>query len=115
MSGVFIAFEGIDGSGKSTAARAVADNLRARGLDVVLTREPGGTEPGREIRAILLEGQNQLAPGTELLLMCADPRGACRDRDPTRAERRRDCDQRQVCRDRRARTRDMGSPWTCRP
>jgi len=72
MSGVFIAFEGIDGSGKSTAARAVADHLRARGLDVVLTREPGGTELGREIRAILLEGQNQLAPGTELLLMCAD-------------------------------------------
>ena len=72
MSGVFIALEGIDGSGKSTIARAVADQLRARSLDVVLTREPGGTRPGREIRAILLEGQDRLAPETELLLMCAD-------------------------------------------
>jgi dTMP kinase len=72
MSGVFIAFEGIDGSGKSTIARAVADQLRARSLEVVLTREPGGTRPGREIRAILLEGRDHLAPETELLLMCAD-------------------------------------------
>jgi len=72
MPGVFIAFEGIDGSGKSTAARSVAEQLRARGLDVVLTREPGGTEPGRQIRALLLESDHGLAPETELLLMCAD-------------------------------------------
>jgi dTMP kinase len=72
MPGVFIAFEGIDGSGKSTAARAVVDRLRGRGLTVVLTREPGGTEPGRQIRTLLLESGHGLAPETELLLMCAD-------------------------------------------
>jgi dTMP kinase len=72
MTGVFIAFEGIDGSGKSTAARAVVDQLRARSLNAVLTREPGGTEPGRQIRALLLDSDHGLAPETELLLMCAD-------------------------------------------
>jgi dTMP kinase len=72
MPGVFIAFEGIDGSGKSTAARSVVDQLRAGGLNVVLTREPGGTEPGRQIRALLLESDHGLSPETELLLMCAD-------------------------------------------
>jgi dTMP kinase len=69
---IFIAFEGIDGSGKSTAARIIGERLRELGLDVVSTREPGGTEPGRQIRALLLENDHALAPVTELLLMCAD-------------------------------------------
>jgi dTMP kinase len=50
----------------------VAERLRERGLDVAMTREPGGTEPGRHIRALLLDADHALAPATELLLMCAD-------------------------------------------
>jgi dTMP kinase len=72
MRGCFIAFEGIDGSGKSTIARIVAERLRELGHDVVLTREPGGTAAGQMIRALLLDGQFELTPEAELLLMCAD-------------------------------------------
>ena len=53
--GSFITFEGIDGSGKTTQARRVADLLGAAGLDVVLLRDPGGTVVGEQIRAILLD------------------------------------------------------------
>lgn len=72
MVGAFIAFEGIDGSGKSSAAKAVERTLRDEGYDVVLTREPGGTVPGRQIRSLVLNETHQLAAETELLLMCAD-------------------------------------------
>ena len=72
MRGVFVALEGIDGSGKSSAAREIADSLRGEGHDVVLTREPGGTEAGSLIRSLILDSRRQLAPETELLLMCAD-------------------------------------------
>jgi dTMP kinase len=56
MAGLFISFEGIDGSGKSTQARMLADTLRAEGHAVTLTREPGGSTGAEEIRRLVLEG-----------------------------------------------------------
>ena len=54
--GLFLSFEGIDGSGKSTQARMLAETLRAQGREVVLTREPGGSPGAEEIRALVLHG-----------------------------------------------------------
>ena len=53
---MFITFEGVDGSGKTTQAERLAESLRADGHDVLTTREPGGTQLGEEIRRLLLEG-----------------------------------------------------------
>ncbi|CRL13621.1 dTMP kinase [Phaeobacter italicus] len=70
--GLFVTFEGIDGSGKSTQCRMLADTLRARGLDVVLTREPGGSDGAEEIRRLVLEGDpDRWSAETELLLFTA--------------------------------------------
>ena len=70
--GVFVSFEGIDGSGKSTQARLLADRLRGAGREVVLTREPGGSPGAEEIRALLLTGGGERwSPQTELLLFTA--------------------------------------------
>ncbi|HEX4584016.1 MAG TPA: dTMP kinase [Burkholderiaceae bacterium] len=69
MRGRFITFEGIDGSGKSTQLSATAAALRASGIDVLETREPGGTALGESLRAILLE--RPMSPLTETLLMFA--------------------------------------------
>lgn len=69
---VFISLEGIDGSGKSTQARLLAQHLRARGHEVVLTREPGGSPGAEEIRRLLVEGGcERWSPETELLLFNA--------------------------------------------
>ncbi|MBB3712236.1 dTMP kinase [Limimaricola variabilis] len=69
---LFISFEGIDGSGKSTQARRLHDSLRARGLDPVLTREPGGSPGAEEIRQLLLTGDTaRWSAETELLLFTA--------------------------------------------
>jgi dTMP kinase len=67
---VFVTFEGIDGSGKSTQARLLADALASDGRDVVATREPGGTEAGERIRELILSGP-EIAPWTEAALFAA--------------------------------------------
>ena len=72
MAGVFITFEGIDGCGKSTQLRMLTGELRARGLEVVTTREPGGTTLGQKLRAALLDVQEQVDPLAELLVFAAD-------------------------------------------
>jgi dTMP kinase len=70
--GRFITFEGIDGSGKSTQMRMLAERLRHEGHDVLETVEPGGTAVGQQIRRILLDSANQdLRPSAELLLYFA--------------------------------------------
>lgn len=69
MRGRFITFEGIDGSGKSTQLAATASALRAGGIDVLETREPGGTALGEALRALLLD--RTMSPLTETLLMFA--------------------------------------------
>lgn len=72
MAGAFITFEGIDGSGKSTQLRLLASCLRLRGLEVVTTREPGGTLLGKRLRDALLDSQEQVDPLAELLMYAAD-------------------------------------------
>ena len=70
--GLFITFEGMDGSGKTTQMRRLAARLRARGRTVLETAEPGGTAIGKKIRHILLDAANQeLSPTAELLLYFA--------------------------------------------
>jgi dTMP kinase len=72
MSGLFVVLEGGEGAGKSTQCRLLADALRARGLEVVLTREPGGTPVGESIREVLLgAGSAGMSPRTEALLFAA--------------------------------------------
>lgn len=70
--GRFISFEGIDGSGKSTQARMLAERLRLAGQSVVLTREPGGSLGAEEIRRLVLEGDpDRWSAETEVLLFTA--------------------------------------------
>ncbi len=65
-------FEGIDGSGKSSQARLLADHLRDQGRETVLTREPGGSDGAEEIRRLLVEGDPlRWSPETEILLFTA--------------------------------------------
>ncbi len=70
LRGKLIVFEGLDFTGKSTQVRILAERLRARGLPVVTTREPGGTPIGEEVRRLLLSRQStDLLPLSELLLL----------------------------------------------
>jgi dTMP kinase len=67
----FITFEGIEGSGKTTQIGLLHDVLRKRGVDVLLTREPGGTPMGDRVRALLLDSTSVISPSCELLLYAA--------------------------------------------
>lgn len=71
--GLFITFEGLDGSGKTTQIKRLAAWMRKRGADPVVTRQPGGTETGDRIRELLLDSRSaSLAPLAEMALMFAD-------------------------------------------
>lgn len=74
MAGLFISFEGIDKSGKSTLARMLVDYLREGGRDVVITYEPGSTELGRKIRHLVLNWKphEKIHAGAEMFLFAAD-------------------------------------------
>ena len=72
-SGRFVTFEGVEGSGKTTQIARLAERFRAAGDDVVLTREPGGTELGRQLRGVLLRpAEPPMSAEAELLLYAAD-------------------------------------------
>jgi dTMP kinase len=68
---VFVTFEGVDGSGKSTQAKLLREHLVASGRDAVATREPGGTPLGEAIRALLLDGSVDVSPWAEAALFAA--------------------------------------------
>ncbi|ACI22143.1 MULTISPECIES: dTMP kinase [Thermodesulfovibrio] len=70
--GIFITFEGIEGSGKTTQGKLLAEKLKKEGLKVLYTYEPGDTEAGRHIRKILLNSEIKINPLCELLLYFAD-------------------------------------------
>lgn len=67
---MFVTFEGVDGSGKSTQAELLAGSLRGEGREVVATREPGGTPLGEQVRELLLDGE-QMSPWSEAALFTA--------------------------------------------
>jgi len=71
-AGLFLSFEGVDGSGKTTQLERFAERLRSAGVEPVLAQEPGGTRIGKEIRALLLDSKNtDLRPIPELLMYFA--------------------------------------------
>lgn len=72
MRGLFITFEGPDGAGKTTQVQAFVENLKSRGFDVLLTREPGGTPISDKIRGLILDpAHKEMADTTEVLLYAA--------------------------------------------
>lgn len=68
---MFLAFEGVDGAGKSTQVKLLAELLESQGREVLLCREPGGTELGEELRRILLVTGGEMDPEVEVLLFMA--------------------------------------------
>ena len=98
-AGLFLTFEGIDGSGKSTQARMLAEHLRAQGHEVVLTREPGGSAGAEEIRSLVLEGDpDRWSAETEILLFTAARRDHLERTIEPRAGSREGRDLRPLCR-----------------
>ena len=72
MPGLFITFEGGDGSGKSTQSKLLVDWLQRGGRTVVVSREPGGTDLGEQLREIVLHRRGEIAPRAEALIYAAD-------------------------------------------
>ena len=72
MPGLFITFEGGDGSGKSTQSRLLVEWLQSEGYPVVVSREPGGTDLGLELREMVLHRRGEIAPRAEALIYAAD-------------------------------------------
>lgn len=70
--GRFIVLDGVEGCGKTTQARLLADRLQQQGIPHLLTHEPGGTPLGRRLRHLLLEDAAEMTPLTETFLFCAD-------------------------------------------
>ncbi|WP_235604794.1 dTMP kinase [Enteractinococcus helveticum] len=71
MTGLFVVFEGADGTGKSTQVDAVSATLRAAGHDVVVTREPGGSVVAEKLRSLVLDPAHEISPITEALIFAA--------------------------------------------
>lgn len=71
MTGLFVVFEGADGTGKSTQVAAVAAAMRQAGHEVVVTREPGGSEVAETLRAVVLDPAHEINPITETLIFAA--------------------------------------------
>ncbi len=69
---MFISFEGIEGSGKGTVLRSVCERLTERGVPFLSTREPGGSDLGAPLRALLLDARQTIVPKAELFLYLAD-------------------------------------------
>ncbi|BAS67353.1 dTMP kinase [Bathymodiolus septemdierum thioautotrophic gill symbiont] len=71
QKGKFITIDGVEGAGKSTQINFIFDYLNNKGINVILTREPGGSDIGEKIRALLLSADSNMHSDTELLLMFA--------------------------------------------
>jgi dTMP kinase len=72
MKAKFITLEGIEGSGKTSSLKSITDLLDKKNISYVVTREPGGSSIGKELRTILLDPETEISPEVELLLMLSD-------------------------------------------
>ena len=72
MKAKFITLEGIEGSGKTSSLKSITDLLDKKNISYVVTREPGGSSIGKELRAILLDPETEISPEVELMLMLSD-------------------------------------------
>ena len=72
MEAKFITLEGIEGSGKTSSLKSITDLLDKKNISYVVTREPGGSSIGKELRAILLDPDTEISPEVELMLMLSD-------------------------------------------
>ena len=72
MKAKFITLEGIEGSGKTSSIKSITDLLDKKNISYVVTREPGGSSIGKELRAILLDPETEISPEVELMLMLSD-------------------------------------------
>ena len=72
MKAKFITLEGIEGSGKTSSLKSITDLLDKKNISYIVTREPGGSSIGKELRAILLDPDTEISPEVELILMLSD-------------------------------------------